>query len=217
MFELEYTITDDDLKKVNKHVMWSYFIPYLAVALLGIGAGIAATVIRPSTSIFVLGIILIVLGAVLLACTIMLAVAPKSFVLSALETSDEVKRAVKISDSGITVSTDGQSDIRFGYGGILKAKLMRKAAILVLYVDKDAVLIVKDGTDGNGSVDEIYAFVAAKLKSDRAVSDTSSVESVSNDSADASADAPSDEKTSDDGDTQKRPSEDGDEQKSDAQ
>ncbi len=170
MFELKYKITDGDLLKVNKRVMWSYFIPYLAVALLGIGAGVAATVIRPSTSIFVLGIILIVLGAVLLACTVMLAVAPKSFVASALETSDSIERNVKFTETGVTVSTDGQSDITFGYGSMLKARRIGKTELLALYVDKDIVLVVKD-TESSASVDEVYEYVSAKIKDSRTLSE----------------------------------------------
>lgn len=170
MFELKYKITDGDLLKVNKRVMWSYFIPYLAVALLGIGAGVAATVVRPSTSIFVLGIILIVLGAVLLACTVMLAIAPKSFVASALETSDSIDRNVKFTDTGVTVSTDGQSDITFGYGCMLKARRIGKTGLLTLYVDKDVVLVVKD-TESSASIDEVYEYVSTKIKDSRTLSE----------------------------------------------
>ena len=47
VFELKYRITDDDLKRINKSVMWKYFLMYLAVSLVGLAVGVVATVLRP--------------------------------------------------------------------------------------------------------------------------------------------------------------------------
>ena len=63
MFTLKYKITNDDMKRINTRIMRMYFALYFTVSLLGLGAGIAATIMRPRTEILVFGIILIVLGA----------------------------------------------------------------------------------------------------------------------------------------------------------
>ena len=69
MFTLKYKITNDDMKRINTRIMRMYFALYFTVSLLGVGAGIAATIMRPRTEILVFGIILIVLGAILLTET----------------------------------------------------------------------------------------------------------------------------------------------------
>ena len=120
MFELKYKITDDDMKTVNKSIMWQYFIPYVIVAVLGLAAGIAAVVLNVRTDIFVLGIVLIVLGAILMCCTVLLLVAPKNFVASALVPSDTVERTVKIGADRIDIETPDKENIEIGYGEITK-------------------------------------------------------------------------------------------------
>lgn len=161
MFELKYKITDADMTAVNKRIMRSYFIPYLTVSLVGLAAGITATVLRPRTDLLVLGIILIVLGALLLGCTALLAIAPKTFAVSALATSDELERTVKISDGGIAVDTDGQSETEFRYGEISCVK--NRKNYLLCYVEKDAVVLIKDAVVCGGSLEDLYLFLKAKI------------------------------------------------------
>lgn len=138
MFEFKYKITCADMEKVNKNIMWTYFIPYILVAIAGLAAGITATVTKPSVTIMVLGIILIVLGALLSVCAILLAILPKAFVTSAILPDDELERNVKLDDGGITVSTENQSDITFGYGEVTNVKTKKFG--LLLYLGKDKVL-----------------------------------------------------------------------------
>ncbi len=161
MFELKYKITDADMKSVNTRIMWQYFIPYVVVALLGLAAGITATVLRPRTVIFVLGIILLVLAAILLVCAVLMSVAPKNFVASALLTSDETERGVVFSDKGITIKTPDQSDIHVDYAEILRVK--NRKSYLLLYVDKDVVFLVKNAIVSGGTLEELYATIASKI------------------------------------------------------
>lgn len=140
MFELKYKITDADMEKINKGIMWKYFIPYILVALAGIVVGIIATVFRPSVSITVLGIILLVLGTILAVCAVLLAILPKSFVMSVIIPDGSLERTVKFDDNGITVSTDDQSDITFGYGEVTNVKTNDLG--LLLYFGSNRVLPV---------------------------------------------------------------------------
>lgn len=189
MFELKYKITDGDIKAVNKKVMWKYFIPYLSVSLLGLAVGIAATVLRPRVDLLVLGIILIVLGSLLLACSILLAIAPKTFVVSALLTSDDVERTVKIDGNGITVQTENQTDIIFASGEI--SKLVKYNNGLLAYVGKERVLLIKDAFTDQHTVDELYEFLKNRSAVSNATESAASVEenavnTAAEDSAEAS-------------------------------
>lgn len=161
MFELKYKITDADMKKVNKSIMWQYFVPYLVVALLGIGAGVAAVVLNVRTDVLVLGIILLVLGAILLACTVLLLIAPKNFVLSALVVSDTIERTVKIGNERIDIITEGQENIELSYGEITKLK--NKKTYLLAYVGKDIVLVLKDNSISKLS--DVYSYLLGKVES----------------------------------------------------
>ncbi len=162
MFELKYKITDADMKAVNKSIMWMYFIPYVVVSLLGIGAGIAAIVLNIRTDIFVLGIVLTVLGAILLVCTILLAIAPKNFVASALATSDDVERTVKIGDDQIVIETPDHENIELSYGEITKLK--NKKSYLLAYIGRDIVMIIKDAVVSGGTLEDAYNFISAKMQ-----------------------------------------------------
>lgn len=175
MFELKYKLNDADVKAVNKRMMWTYFLPYMIVSLLGIAAGIAATVLRPRVEILVLGIILLVLAAVLCCCSVLLLIAPKNFVASALMTSDEVEREVTVDDNGVTVKTPDQSDIKLSFSEIYAVK--NKKTYLLLYVGKDSVIIVKDAITSGQSLEQLFGFIKGKLDavktaSDRGVGDT---------------------------------------------
>lgn len=163
MFKLKYKITPDDMQTLNKSLMWAYFIPYLCVSLIGFGAGIAATVLKPRTEILVLGIILIVLGAILLVCTALLAIAPKNFVASVLLTSDETERVVIFDESAVTIQTPEQTDIIIAYDEIKKVK--NKGDKLVAYLSKEEVFIIKDQIEEGGTLQELYAFLTAKIAS----------------------------------------------------
>lgn len=159
-FELSYIITDEDFKQINKSVMLKYFLMYLGVAVLGLAVGIVATVLRPRIEILVFGIILIVLGAILLVFSVLLVIAPRNFILSALMTSDKTVRNVRFDDGGITISTEAQKDIHLVYGDIVKIK--NKKAQLLLFLDKDLVLVVKDNLTSGQMFDELYAYLCAK-------------------------------------------------------
>lgn len=185
MFELEYKITENDIKSVNRGIMWKYFIPYLAVSLLGLAAGISAVILRPRTDLLVLGIILIVLGALLLACAVLLAVAPKNFFASAVFASDETVRRVSIDGDGITVKTDGSSDIVFRRGEIVK--VTRCAVGLLAYVGKDAALIIKDAFTDSHTLAELYGFLRPSGSTGATASERSEAEASADASADASA------------------------------
>ena len=73
-------------------------------------------------------------------CAILLAILPKAFVTSAILPDDELERSVKLDDGGITVSTENQSDITFGYGEVTNVKTKKFG--LLLYLGKDKVLPV---------------------------------------------------------------------------
>ena len=161
MYELKYKITEADVKAVNKSIMWAYFIPYLIAALVGIAVGITATVLRPRTEMLVLGIVLIVLGAILLGCAILLLIAPKNFVVSALIPSDETERVVKLSDDNITVSTEGKADIVIDYYELNKLK--SKQNRIIAYIGKEQILIIKNAEDTGYATEELFGFIKGRI------------------------------------------------------
>lgn len=199
MFELKYKITDGDMKAVNKCIMWQFFIPYVIVSLLGLAAGVTAVVLQPKNELFVLGIILIVLAAILLICAVLMAIAPKNFVVSALLTSDDTERVLEIGESGVTVKTPEQSDINVGYAEILKVR--DKKTYALLYVGKDAVILLKDAVTSGGTFAELVEALKNKTSktSNSPVSaqakdgEIENIDAVSSDAADASAEKASDE------------------------
>ena len=166
MFELKYKITDADMKKVNQSIMWQYFVPYLIVALLGIGAGVAAVILNIRTDVLVLGIVLLVLGAILLVCSVLLLIAPKNFVVSALVVSDSIYRTVKIGNERIDIETPGQENIELAYGEITKLK--NKKSYLLAYVGKDIVLVLKDSSESK--LNDVYNFMLGKIQNAAPVS-----------------------------------------------
>ncbi len=199
MFELKYKITDGDMKAVNKRIMWQFFIPYVIVSLLGLAAGVTAVVLQPKNELFVLGIILIVLAAILLVCAVLMAIAPKNFVVSALLTSDDTERVLEIGESGVTVKTPEQSDINVGYAEILKVR--DKKTYALLYVGKDTVILLKDAVTSGGTFAELVEALKNKTSktSNSPVSvqakdgEIENIDAVSSDAADASAEKASDE------------------------
>ncbi len=175
MFELKYKITDADMKAVNKRIMWQFFIPYVIVALLGVAAGITAVVLQPHNELFVLGIILIVLASALLVCAVFMAIAPKNFVVSALLTDENVERTFEIGENGVTVKTPEQSDITVDYAEILKVKDKKNYALL--YVGKDAVILMKDAIVSGGTFAELVSFVKEKTVKSPAKADGAQTDS----------------------------------------
>lgn len=153
MFTFKYKITDADMKAVNKRLMWSYFIPYLAVSLVGLGAGIAATILRPRTEIMVFGILLIVLSAILFGCSMLLLLAPKNFVASALLTSVDTERTVTIGD-GIVIATEEQKDIELSLSEFIRFK--NHKTYILAYLDKNRVLLIKDAEQNGKTLAEVF-------------------------------------------------------------
>lgn len=151
MFELKYSITENDLRAENKHIMLFYFALYAAVAAVGLAVGIVATVLRPMNSLFVLGIILIVLAGILMLCALFIAIAPKNFVTSAFETSD-TELDVKVDKHGITVN--GENICPFAD----ISRLKRRKSYMLAYVAKDKVFIIKN-TVGDTEFRDLYAYM----------------------------------------------------------
>ena len=144
------------MKAVNKRLMWSYFIPYFVVALLGIGAGVAATVLRPRTEILVFGILLIVLSAILFGCSMLLLIAPKNFVASALLTSDDTERVVTVGDE-VTIVTEGQNDIKLALSEFVRFKNYK--TYILAYIDKDRALLIKDAEQNGKTLAELFDYL----------------------------------------------------------
>lgn len=159
MFELNYKITEDDIKKINFSIMIAYFIPYLLVSLLGLGAGIAAVVLRPTQVLFVLGIVLLVLGAILFGCAILLLIVPKNFITSALVPSSETERNLKVDDNGMIVTTENREPVEIPFYAVSRVKV--KLDRMLVYLGRDRVLVVKDAMV-IGSFEELCAFVKSR-------------------------------------------------------
>ena len=166
MFELKYKITDADVKAVNAKSALRYFVSYLVVALAGVAIGVAAIVLRHSTALFVMGILLTVMGAFLLVCSVLLMLSPKNFAASALVTGDDIERCVRVDVDGITVTSDAQnSDIVFEYSEITKVRM--SGGSIVAHIGKDQILIVKDAITSGGTLAELYAFLCDKASAKR--------------------------------------------------
>ena len=166
MFELKYKITDADGKAVNMKSALRYFVSYLVVALVGVAIGGTAIVLRHSTTLLVMGIILTVMGAFLLVCSVLLMLSPKNFAASALVTSDDTERCVRVDVDGITVTSDAQnSDIVFEYCEITKVRMSGGA--IVAHIGKDMILIFKNAITSGGTFAELYAFLCDKTSAKR--------------------------------------------------
>lgn len=162
MFNFEYKITDGDVKSVNKSLMWTCFVPYIIVALVGIAAGVIAVVFNPRTEIFVFGILLLVFGGILVACCVLMLIAPSNFVASALMESDELNRHVVI-DGDITIKTEGQEDIHLAFCDLTKVKTFKD--YLLAYIDKDRAVIVKNCESGGKTLKELALYIKSRSNS----------------------------------------------------
>lgn len=158
MFELNYKITDADIKAVNKKAMLFYFVLYLAVAVVGITVGVIAVVLDPSKLMYALGIILLVLGGILLLCAIMLLIAPKNFIASAVKPSDD-SLTVKIDENGISVTSIGE-DVKIPFASV--AEVRDKKQYLLVFVAKDVALLVKDAITSGQGLPELFKFLSAR-------------------------------------------------------
>lgn len=154
-FELNYAITANDLKAVNKKIMLFSFCWYFGVALFGIGVGIAAIVLSPATSMLVLGIIIVVFSAILLVVSLLMAIAPKNFVSSIVPTSDE-RLSVVIDKHGVTV---GDHNV-LAFADMQKIK---KYKDFFTIGTSSSVFIVKNAITSGQSYDELYSYTAENL------------------------------------------------------
>lgn len=158
MFKLEYKITDGDFGAINKRIALFYFLLYAIVSVVGVVVGCIAVALGPSKLMFVLGIVLIVLGGILALCAIMLLVAPKNFVTSAVKPSDDA-RAVEIDESGIAVSSDGE-DIKIPFASVTEVR--DKKQYLLVFIGKDIALLVKNEITSGQSLSELFGFLSAR-------------------------------------------------------
>lgn len=137
MFELKYTVTDADFRAENKRITLFYFLLYALVAAAGLAAGITATALRPQQLIFVLGIVLIVLSAVLALCALFIMLAPKNFVKNATDPSAG-ELNVLVDKHGITVN--GNNLCPF----VDITRIKRRKDYLLVYVGKDEAFMIKN-------------------------------------------------------------------------
>ena len=154
-FELNYAITANALKAVNKKIMLFYFCWYFGVALFGIGVGIAAIVLSPATSMLVLGIIIVVFAAILLVVSLLMAIAPKNFVSSIVPTSNE-QLSVVIDKRGVTV---GDQNV-LAFADMQKIK---KYKDFFTVGNAASVFIVKNAITSGQSYDELYSCMSENL------------------------------------------------------
>ncbi|WP_438848449.1 YcxB family protein [Anaerocaecibacter muris] len=158
MFRLNYKITDGDIKAVNKKFMLFYFVLYLAVAVVGLTVGVIAVVLDPSKLMFVLGIILLVLGGILLLCSIMLLIAPKNFVASAIKPSDD-DLTVSIDENGIAVQSPSE-DVKIPFASVTEVR--DKKQYLLVYTGKDVALMIKNAIASGQTLPELNKFLSAR-------------------------------------------------------
>ncbi|MDE6201364.1 MAG: hypothetical protein K2M47_05770 [Clostridiales bacterium] len=155
MFELKYAITANDIKAENKKLALFYFLLYFCVAVIGLAVGIVAVVINPQTSIFVIGIIILVFSALLAAVALFMLIAPKNLISSVIGTDDN-ELAVVIDKNGITVNGDNIA----AFADITKIK--DRKTYLVVYTDKDKAFIVKDSITSGQAFDELTAYMTER-------------------------------------------------------
>lgn len=154
MFNLKYTLTAADLKAENKKLALFYFALYFTVALIGLAVGIVAVVINPQVTMLVLGIVIIVFAALLLAVALLLLIAPKNLVVGVVD--EDVELDVTVDKHGITVN--GQNLAPFA--DVTKVK--NRKAYLVVYFGKDKVFLVKDAVTSGLTLNELCAYMTER-------------------------------------------------------
>lgn len=183
MFELRYNITDADMRAVNKKSIISYFALYFCVALCGLAAGVAAIVLKPSDLTFIAGIVLTVFGGLLLACALLMLIAPRNLLKSVVPTGD-ADMEVKIDHDAVTV--DGK---RLSYSDITSVK--NKKTYLLVFFGRSEVLLVKNAL-ADGTLGQLCEYISARagraLPPSLAAKNAENAENTSSaDGADASA------------------------------
>lgn len=151
MFELNYEVTSADMKAVNKKNAMFYFWLYIAVAIVGIAVGIVAVILHTETFMFVLGILILVIAGILAVCALLLLIAPKTLLTSAVPVDKQM--TVVVDKNGITV--DGEPLCPFA--DVLSVK--NKKDYLLVTVAKDKVVVVKNP---DGTLDELYAYMSER-------------------------------------------------------
>lgn len=150
MFELKYTVTENDFATENKRIALFYFLLYGIVAVIGLAAGIAAVVLRPQQLMFALGIVLLVLSGILMLCALFIIIAPKNYVKSAAELSGG-EMNVTVDKHGITI--DGEVATEF----VDMTRIKRRKEYLLAYVNKDEAYMIKNTLGERFS--ELYSYM----------------------------------------------------------
>ena len=152
MFELKYQITEGDIKAENKKIAMFYFCLFFIVAAVGLAVGITAVVLNPQVSIFVLGILILVMSGLLMLVAIFMLIAPKNLVIGAVEASDS-ERTVVVDKNGITV--DGNNISQFA--DITKMK--NRKTYLVAHIGKDKIFIIKNNITSGQALSELFSYM----------------------------------------------------------
>lgn len=155
MFELKYKITDDDMRAVNKRIMLFYFVLYFAVAVVGVVVGVVAVVLDTQRSIFVMGIIILVMAGLLLALSLIMLVAPKNYAASRVAPSD-AELSVTVDKHGVTV--DGNNIAPF----VDITSIKRRKNGLWVYTGKSVMLLIKPCVVSGQSFEELYSYMAER-------------------------------------------------------
>ncbi|MCH5155363.1 MAG: hypothetical protein J1F69_02045 [Clostridiales bacterium] len=155
MFELKYAITESDVRAENKKVSVFYFWLFFAVAAAGLAAGIVAVVLNPKTSVMVLGVIILVMSGLLMAIALLLLIAPKNMVHSAVQSGEEELNVV-IDKNGITVNEQNVAP----FAAITDIK--NRKSYIAAYIGKDKVFIVKNHITSGGEFSELFSYMTER-------------------------------------------------------
>lgn len=159
MIELKYKITDADIKAEDRRSCLEFFAVYASIGLLGLAVGIVAVVLRQSTPLLVLGIIMIVLAAVLCVIATLLVVPHNPSIKSVIFTGDE-NRVVTLGERELSVSAeDGTRIASFGYARFIGMK--KRKDYIRLTLEKNVVLIVKCEPQ---ELEKVRSFIVERMK-----------------------------------------------------
>lgn len=154
MFELKYSLTDDDMKKIGKATGTRRTVLYLTASAIGLGVGITAVALRPDTLLFVCGIILIVMCTLLATLTLVLLFSKTT--LDSVLPTDGTELAVTVTHDNITVR-NGEETTEFMYEDMTGVRLF--GAYMLVYFGKTRVLPFKNAIASGGSSLELYEYV----------------------------------------------------------
>ena len=153
MFELKYSITDEDMKKIGKSSGVKRTVLYLSAAVIGMGFGITAVVLRPDTMLFVCGILLIVMCTLLATLTLVLLFS-KTTLDSIVPIGDEL--TVTVTHDDITVERNGET-AKYMYEDMTDVRLY--GAYMLVFFGKTRVLVFKNKIVSGGNSRELYEYV----------------------------------------------------------